>query len=324
VKSLLKKSAFILANKPFVQKPRKLSPNRFPSGGRGGFVISADFELGWAYRYSKTEPYPREKARQTRNNFPSLIRASEELDIPITWATVGHLFLKNCHRGDHDWMHRVPYFENEYWSYRQGDWFDCDPYVSWEQAPEWYAPDLIEQILNSRVRHEIGCHTFSHMDFTDARCPRELAEDDMKACQAAAQDWGIRLETFVFPAGTYGNFEALSEYGFTAFRKSLDYNLGYPFLDQHDLVVIPASCGLEDNGLGWSPEYFAWRYKRYIDRAIRSRTLCHFWFHPSFDERFLRNVYPGILRYAAEKRDSGELWIGTMREMARHFRSGTR
>ena len=166
IKSILKKSAFILANKPNVQKPYNFSQNKFPTGCKGGLILSADFELGWAFRYSKTDLYPQKMAMKSRKNIPFLIEMFDEYSIPITWATVGHLFLKSCKKGDHDWMHRIPYFENDYWSYRRGEWFDCDPYTSWEKAKEWYAPDLIERILDSNVQHEIGCHSFSHIDFS--------------------------------------------------------------------------------------------------------------------------------------------------------------
>lgn len=46
--------------------------------------------------------------------------------------------------------------------------------------------------------------------------------------------------------------------------------------------------------------------------------MCHFWFHPSIDEWFLKNVFPEILKYAAEKRDEGKLWVETMGGIARY------
>ena len=51
--------------------------------------------------------------------------------------------------------------------YVVGDWFDADP--GSERAgesdwPNWYGPDMIRSILDRRVRHEVGCHTFSHVD----------------------------------------------------------------------------------------------------------------------------------------------------------------
>jgi peptidoglycan/xylan/chitin deacetylase (PgdA/CDA1 family) len=319
-KNLMSRSLFRLGGKPLVRKPCVFSADKFPHGFKGGLIVSADFELAWAFRYSKREPHPLRKARQSRENFPFLLKLFEDYKVPVTWATVGHLFLRSCKKGDHDWMQRIPYFENEFWSYRKGGWFDSDPYASWDKAKEWYAPDLIELILDSGVRHEIGCHTFSHVDFSYGHCPRKVAEDELKACVETARSWGIGLRSFVFPAGTYGNYDVLKEFGFTSYRKGLYYELDYPVSDSLGLMVIPSACGLDDNGLGWSAEYTIRRYKKYIDRAVRTQTVCHFWFHPSLAGSFLKSVFPGLFRYAAQKRDDGELWIGTMGKLSEHVR----
>jgi peptidoglycan/xylan/chitin deacetylase (PgdA/CDA1 family) len=318
LKSLMARSLFQLSGKPFTGSSDVLPSLRFPHGFKGGLIISADFELGWAFRYSKAEPYPEAKARQSRDNFPFLLKLFEDHGVPVTWATVGHLLLKGCRKGDHDWMRPIPHFENAFWSFRQGGWFDSDPCTSWEKAKEWYAPDLIEAILNSKARHEIGCHTFSHVDFSYAHCPRERAGDELKACIDAAEPWGIELESFVFPAGTYGNYEVLRENGIRSYRKALPYELDYPASDALGLMVMPSACGLDDNGLGWSAPYFVRRYRRYVDKAVKTRTLCHFWFHPSLDDWFLKSVFPGVIKHAAARREAGDLWIGTMRELSNH------
>ena len=46
------------------------------------------------------------KAKQSRENVPVLLKIFEDFNIPITWATVGHLFLESCNKGDHDWMEK--------------------------------------------------------------------------------------------------------------------------------------------------------------------------------------------------------------------------
>jgi len=310
IKKHLSKIIFLIKRKPSADP--KLTVYK---KNKGIFIISADFELGWAFRYSKSDPFPEKKAEQSRKNFPFLLKLFETYSIPITWATVGHLFLRTCKKRDHDWMHRIPYFENRNWLYSKGDWFDCDPYTNWNKAKTWYAPDLIEKILKSNVKHEIGCHSFSHIDFTYENCPPEVAEDEIKACVKAANDWGLKLKSFVFPGGTYGNFEILKKYGFTSYRQTLKYELMLPYIDSNELLVIPVSTGLGDNNLGWSSDYFIKRYKKYIDKAIHTGTVCHFWFHPSIDEWFLHNVFPEILRYVAKKREEGELCILTMEEI---------
>ncbi|UCD18912.1 MAG: polysaccharide deacetylase family protein [candidate division WOR-3 bacterium] len=318
MKNALSRCSFEMTNKPWVCRSGNSLEMARHDNSKGVLVISADLELAWGWRYSKAQENPLEKALRTRANFPVLFRLFEEYNIPVTWATVGHLLLNSCGRSSHDWMHRIPFFENAKWSYRNGDWFDADPRTNWRKAEAWYAPDLIEKIVASKAEHEIGCHTFSHIDFSDSICPSSVAEDEVIACIAAAKHWDIDLRSFVFAAGTYGNYEVLKKHGFTNYRKRLRWELSQPSFDDHGLVVLPSSCALQGGNLGWSRDYTAYRLKKYIDRAVTSRTVCHFWFHPSFDGWFLNNVFPCVLKHAAELRDQNRLWIATMGQVAAH------
>ncbi len=306
--------SFITGVRPSVKQNGNKS--HFPNSFTGGMCISADFELAWAFRFSKTEKNPKARAIQARKNFDKLIKYFDEYDIPITWATVGHLFLEGCSKGDHDWMHRIPYFENKNWIYKTGDWFDADPCKSWEKAKSWYAPDLIEQILKAKVKHEIGCHTFSHIDFTDKRCPSQVADDEIVACLEAAKPWGInRFKSMVFPGGYFGNIETLKKHGFTNYRKNLPERIGGIATDSHGLIVSHSTgmIGIKKN---WSNQYRIKRWKYHMDVAIRTGTVINLWFHPSFDENTLNYVLPGVLKEAAKLRDKGKLFIGTMEEIA--------
>ncbi len=311
--------AFILGNKPNVRTDGIDPLEKFPNQEKGGLIISADFEMAWAWRYTKTGDDHLQKGQAERENFPQIIRILEAYDIPITFATVGHLFLDSCSRGDHDWMSRIPHFD-DHWQFTEGDWFDHDPYSDFRADPEWYAPDLIRMILDSKVSHEIGSHTFSHMDFSYKNCPAGVAADEINACIQAALPYGIDLESMVYPGGTWGNIEVLKKNGFKIYRKSCDFELSYPFRDEHGLLVSSSAGCLEHNlNYGWSADYFLGRLRRYIDKAIKTNTIVHLWFHPSLDSYFLRNIFPGFLDYAARKRDSGDLWVGTMKRIAKHI-----
>jgi peptidoglycan/xylan/chitin deacetylase (PgdA/CDA1 family) len=312
----LSKIVFKFGNKPSVKAG---SNGKFPGGAKGGFVISADFELAWAWRYSKTSKDPfnlaLRKAKQERENVPVFVKMFEEYKIPITWATVGHLFLESCTKNDHDWMRRIPHFNN-HWLFEKGDWYDYDPCSNYKSAPEWYAPDLIEMILKSKVKHEIGSHSFSHLHFNDKVCPPEAADDDIKACIDAASKWNIELKSMVFPGGTNGNYASLVKYGFTNYRLNSEYDLFYPEIDKYNLVRLPSSFSIEDMGFNWSKEYYVSRYKKYLDKSIETRTVCHAWFHPSEPVWIVNDVFPEVLKYAAELREKGLLYIATMNEMA--------
>jgi hypothetical protein len=144
---------------PRVNKQGCLS---YPQGVKAAVVISADLELGWAWCYSKKSDDPKvlalQKADQTRQNLPRLLDLFDQFNVPVTWATVGHLFLESCSRingSAHSDLPRPPYFENEFWLYGEGDWLDDDPCSDYHRDPAWYAPDLLRSILSARVKHEV-------------------------------------------------------------------------------------------------------------------------------------------------------------------------
>ncbi|MDD3534859.1 MAG: polysaccharide deacetylase family protein [Candidatus Cloacimonetes bacterium] len=311
----LSKLIFDMGMKPTVKPDSK--NGSFPAAEKGGLIISADFEMAWAFRYSKrTKDYLAAAARE-RKHTPILVQLFEEYQIPIIWATVGHLFLESCQKGDHDWMTRIPHFD-DHWRFTEGDWYDHDPYTDYKKDSAWYAPDLIELILKSSVQHEIGCHTFSHIDCTYKNCPPQVLDDELMACKKAAKAWNIELKSLVFPGGTHGNYGVLAKHGFKIYRKNTDYDLSYPYRDNFGMLVTTSS-GSFAKTKNWSADYYIHRYKKIIDKAMKTGTIAHLWLHPSVDEWTLENVIPELLKYAAAQREAGKLWIGTMNEIAEYI-----
>lgn len=321
-KSKISKLSYKILNKPKVLSHGNLNPV-FPGTSTGGVIFSADFELGWAVRYSKENKNPVEFARRERLNIPHIIKSLDDYHVPIVWSTVGHLFLEKCSVGDHDWMHRIPYFD-DHWRYTEGNWFDSDPCTNYITDPSWYAPDLIEMILKAGTKHEIACHTFSHIDCSYENCPTEVIDDELKASFEAAKKWGITFKSITFPGGEAGNYETLKKYGIDICRKRhLDFELAYPFFNEHGLIVTPTGPALKLGHADWTNEYRVSRYKKAIDKAIKTGTIAHFWFHPSQEELIFKELLPEILKYCSVKRDQGQLWIGTMSEINRFIRNNS-
>jgi len=309
----LDKLSFQLGIRPKVKKCKIEKKNRFFGHFKGGLVISADFEMAWAFRYSKKTKNPEQMAKQTRENFPFLIEQFDKYNIPITWATVGHLFLESCNKGDHDWMQRIPHFD-DHWKFTDGDWYDHDPYGNYKKDPCWYAPDLIDMILNAKVNHEIGCHTFSHIDFSDKNCPESVAVDEIKACVEVAYEHGLSYKSIVFPGGTYGNVEVVKNNNFSVYRRNCKEKLAYPYLDENGLIVTNSTQMLGVSNPAWSIDYHIYRYKRMIKKAIKTGTVCHLWFHPS--DLSLQQILPKVLSYAREQNRKSNLWIGRMEDLS--------
>jgi hypothetical protein len=296
----------------------------WPGGARAALVVSADLELAWAWRYARVFSDPYEAAlrlgRQTRANIEPLLALLGAADRPVTWATVGHLFLERCEngpQGPHPEIPRLQGFENDLWSFSGGDWFEHDPCSDLTSNPEWYAPDLVERIRAVDERHEIACHTFSHVDFADETCPPRVAEAELRATVDAAAERGIAIETMVFPGNRQGNIDALHACGFTAYRLHGRHHLGPVRRDRFGMLQIPGGLCLETPP-GWAARDWAATLCRSIDLAIETGTLMHLWFHPSCDPVNLTEVFPVVLGYARQR--EGDLWGTTMKGVVEHCR----
>jgi peptidoglycan/xylan/chitin deacetylase (PgdA/CDA1 family) len=316
IRSWLSKANFSFGGNPKIER-RKEWRKFIPEPYKAFIIISADFELAWAWQYAKTQnPYQLsiEKAKQARQNIPKILNLCETYNIPITWATIGHLFLESCQkRGNvpHPKINRLNHFENNYWKFKKGDWFQHDPCSNFKENSEWYAPDLIKLILERSVKHEIGCHTFSHIDCSDDVCPSEVFNSEIEACKSEAEKLGLQLKTFVHPAHTIGNLDNLIKQGFTSFRTDYRNVLGYPIKHNNGLWEFQQTAEFVYRK-EWSINYHIYRYKKIIDRAIKSNTVCYFWFHPSFDSIFVEKIMPEIYKYIAQNRD--KIYITTTGE----------
>jgi len=323
---MMTRLAFRLSSRPILGSgPSQISYGEievtpFRNGARGALCFSADFELAWAWRFAKRRPSI-DLATRERKNVTDILRLFDHHTIPITWATVGHLFLTDCKRNNkgmaHEEMPRPDYFESREWVFRNGDWYQHDPCDDYRVSPNWYAPDLIRLILDSSNNHEIGTHTFSHIDFSDQNCSPALAAQEIEKCMEVMSSYEIVPKSIVFPAGSHGNYETLERLGIRTFRGKHKFSgeeLSYPS-KIGDLWNLPSSLELLKREQ-WDNNYAVWRIKRYITKAIEGNRLCHFWFHPSFDEIVIHKILPPVLSYAQKQRDMGNLWIATMNEIA--------
>ena len=300
----------------------------YPAPFKACLVISADLELAWAWRYMKHVPdplsYAMHRAEQARRNFFELLALFDRYETPVTWAVLGHLFLESCAR-DNDRAHpdvqRIPYFENEFWQFLEGDWFDADPCSDYQRDPAWYAPDLIHAILDTKVKHEIACHSFSHIDFSDGVCPPEVADSELQKCQEIAREWDLELKSFVFPGNLVGNLASLARHGFAAYRIDLPYHLGYPWKDSFGLWQIPGGLCWEKPG-GWPVDAWIGVLRRCVDRALETGTVLHLWFHPSCDPINVETIFPVLLDYVAAHRK--DLWVTTMAGLVNWLASANR
>lgn len=54
---------------------------------------------------------------------------------------------------------------------------------------------------------------------------------------------------------------------------------------------------------GWSLSYHIHRYKKIVERAIKHRKVCYFWFHPSMDSRCI-DLMKGLFDFIVDNKDN--------------------
>jgi len=311
LKSKASKLKFAIGKSPVVE----FSPDYtkfIPPPYKAVVVISADFELAWAWQWAKVKDPLRlanEKAMLSRENIPKILNLCEEFQIPITWLTVGHLFLEHC--SNHDDLNTLNHFENDFWKFEKSDWFANDPFSDYKTAPFWYAPDLIKKIISTSVKHEIGCHTFSHIDCRDNVCPSEVFNSEISACLKEAEKYDIPLKSFVHPAHTIGNLNNLAKFGFTNFRTNYNNVLGYPVKHPNGLWEFKQTVELLFRK-EWSIRYHVKRYIEILKRAINSNTVAVLWFHPSFQTVVADKILPELFTFLNKNKDV--IWVTTHSE----------
>jgi peptidoglycan/xylan/chitin deacetylase (PgdA/CDA1 family) len=274
--------------------------------------ISADFELNWAFRSLPAGERDRLGAAE-RQNVPYILDLLTEFSVPITWATVGHLLLASCKReGEHPHrrMPRPPL--NNLW---QGDWYKHDPCSELCRDPLWYAPDLIEQIIAAKVGHEVGSHSFSHIDFSPQTSDRELVKREMEECLAVMAPLGLRLRSLVYPFNHMGHayHELLHQLGVIAVRHRDDkVRLSYPERSAAGVYKIYESMNLR------SSDHYDYRDKAelFIDHAIQRGMAYHLWFHPSDPRTVFQKEFYEILQTIQRQREAGNVWVATMGDLA--------
>lgn len=292
------------------------------------FIISLDVELLWGHvsnPQGKIASLLSKDEKKGRGAIDILMSIFERHCIPATWAVVGHLFLDHCRKEGipHEDMPRF-----------RDDWYSWDPCTDINESPLFYGKDIIEKILSSPVKHEIGYHSFSHVPFSE--CSKEVADAEVRKGIELAEELGIKLRSFVFPRNKIGNVDILREQGFHIYRGAnlagKNVNKGLPIraanfalskliapgvepIWRDGLWEIPSSMIFSDPFL---PQTLVLRAKLGMRKAIREAKVFHIFLHPEdlLADPALSDKLDRLLASVSQKRDRGRLQVVTMGEFA--------
>jgi peptidoglycan/xylan/chitin deacetylase (PgdA/CDA1 family) len=317
-KALLKAIFTLQGNLRTGLKPRRrvfegieIAP--FKNDAKAAACIAADFELSWAFRHQSKED-ARERGRRERENIPYILKLLEDYTCPITWATVGHLFLDSCSRAAGGLAHpEMPRpHHNPLWT---GDWYMHDPCTNYKEDPCWYAPDLIQSILESPIGHEVGTHSFSHANFTPACSEPILVRREIEASAVAMQPYGLSPRSLVYPYDNrvHAYLDLLSALGITAVRnRDQRVRLSYPERTASGVYKLYDSMMLR------TARHYDYldKVKVFLATAAKRRAVFYFWFHPSEPSALFETEFRRIIQYIDSRRKAGLVWIATMAELA--------
>ncbi|MFP8953071.1 polysaccharide deacetylase family protein [Natrialbaceae archaeon A-arb3/5] len=297
----------------------------------GSVVLSLDAELGWGFH--DLENPPSDRVESGRRGWSTMLELLEEYDVPATWGVVGHLMLDACDATHAN--HPAP----------EG-WFDRER-VEWADREDLrFGPDLVNAILDSSVDHEFASHSFSHVLFGRAETDHDLAAAELDRCVEIAADWGLSIDSFIYPRNDVGHRDVLAAYGITAYRGNSPTHDGVrglldtmvrdqsllvrPTVDEFGLVNVPASLFLFGfEGPARTVAESIWQdpmvrqARRGIDEAVAQDGVFHMWLHPNnlTRERDGKRMR-AILDYLAQKRSETDLVVETMDDVARRVEMG--
>ena len=277
---------------------------------KASFVLSIDLELAWGVWDKLSSINIQKIIDKERLVCENLLNIFDENEIPVTWAVVAALLdNKNKMMGNLN-------------------------------QKAWYAPDIIDNILNSKTKHLIASHSYAHKEFNT--CNKEEITEDFEKSIFFLKSININPDVFIFPRNSVFHLDVLKKFNFKTYRsidkswykKVYKYNksLGKisnlidkvipiktnsvsPLIDQFGLTEIPTSILLiSKNGIRTIVTNFSMfkKIKDGIDLAISKNECFHIWFHPSnfyYQTNKQFDLLKKIIDYLNLKREQGLIEI---------------
>ena len=291
------------------------------NGNIGRVIISFDFEIGWGDITND-----RWRARQKLGVFDEirivlrqLLTQMDSLDLPVTFATVGAMF-------DDPEKRTLEHLPDDAKLIAHGALNDGDQQT-------FDGRDLFEMVLNSTSKHDIACHSYSHIPFDYKGVNAEFISQDLSEFERVLNHTCSQTaDRFVFPENTEGFHEQLKAAGYKIARTGANNSHSSRIAYLASQFISPPPVSTEEvtsSGLirqsgsmlynsGRGKDYRVpivyRRAKRGIDHVANHGGTLHIWAHPfNFAEsEKLKLSLIKLMRYMITLRDMGKIEISPM------------
>jgi hypothetical protein len=180
---------------------------------------------------------------------------------------------------------------------------------------------ILELLLKSSVKHDIGAHGYYHREFTNFSCNE--AEKELNMISAGMKKFGIVPRSFVFPKNSVAYLDLLEKYGYECYRSHGDF--------MNDCMYIEKRGRLYDvhPSLYISQHTKFTFLKKILDISVARKLPFHVWFHlwnygqdAESIKRSISNIFAPIFGYAKRKEERGTLTFETMLSAAQKAEKG--
>ena len=290
-------------------------------------TVSFDVELGWGSIENRT--WQEKEARgifdDTRSKISELLALLDEVQMPSTWGFVGKLL-------DHKKIGSARLSPGliEICSLKKG------------RETTWYGIDLLEKVVQSKVKHEIACHSFFHIRCDADIMTSDLFQEDLELCKKIFKCHGFHPVSYIYPSNEVKWINQLAQAGFKSYRSQNEFEKikttnplirkfislmrlkGYrslklvaPQCTSSGLYQLPGTVlfNVPLKRQGYLPGLVK-RVKGAIKRAIADGDYLHIWSHPFnyVQNSDLIDALREVMIFAAKKCDEGHLDVLTMEE----------
>ena len=282
----------------------------------GKLTISIDLELGWGNWDNISSYHVHNIKENERAIVKRLLLIFNRYEIKVTWAIVAAIL-------------DVKSSEN----------------MPGEQSL-WYAPEVVQGILSSKVGHDIGSHGGRHRYFDEMS--EEQCIEDLQFASYIHKKNGLALDSFVYPRNKVSRTYLLAPHGIRIYRgqdiawhetiRNRNVHLGRvanmvdKMIPIAPDVVIPEYsekvCNLPGSMLFFgrngirklvNSKVMLRKLEKGLNSAISENAVFHLWFHPSnfwHDTEQQFEILERFIAKASEYSSLGKLEIKTMAEFA--------